>query len=368
MPLVAPQGRRDRRRPARRGEPHRRARERRPRLRRHVPPGRRDPRRDRRGGVRGRGHVRDPAAAEGPERRGAHDRRRMGRGHRRRDHRAPRPRARAAARRPARRASTRSSRRAGAATTRSTSPAARPATRSPRCWRWWPSTRPSTRSSTSGSASSRTRPALMREGRFYPGDGLERIVDYHERQDARFARRGGRDQRRHRQADPHRDRARGRDPRQPGSRRGPRERTALLRVVATRGHRARAPVPLRAVPRPARPRVTAGATVDAPRQPSSVASSAASLRRSLAVVLVVLGLPQPDAAPATATGRDARHAAVVGAPAPAAGDRRGRRAAPPGRARAVAPTGCSPAPPCATTPSAPTSRPPAPNRSRPAAR
>ena len=28
---------------------------------------------------------------------------------------------------------------------------------------------------------------LMREGRFYPGDGLERIVDYHERQDARFA-------------------------------------------------------------------------------------------------------------------------------------------------------------------------------------
>jgi len=28
---------------------------------------------------------------------------------------------------------------------------------------------------------------LMREGRFYPGSGLERIVDYHERQDARFA-------------------------------------------------------------------------------------------------------------------------------------------------------------------------------------
>lgn len=28
---------------------------------------------------------------------------------------------------------------------------------------------------------------LMREGRFYPGNGLERIVDYHERQDARFA-------------------------------------------------------------------------------------------------------------------------------------------------------------------------------------
>ncbi len=28
---------------------------------------------------------------------------------------------------------------------------------------------------------------LMRDGPFYPGDGLERIVDYHERQDARFA-------------------------------------------------------------------------------------------------------------------------------------------------------------------------------------
>jgi acetyltransferase len=28
---------------------------------------------------------------------------------------------------------------------------------------------------------------LMREGTFYPDHGLERIVDYHERQDARFA-------------------------------------------------------------------------------------------------------------------------------------------------------------------------------------
>ena len=29
--------------------------------------------------------------------------------------------------------------------------------------------------------------ALMRNGRFYPEHGLERIVDYHERQDTRFA-------------------------------------------------------------------------------------------------------------------------------------------------------------------------------------
>ena len=28
---------------------------------------------------------------------------------------------------------------------------------------------------------------MMREGRFYPGHGLERIVEYHERQDRRFA-------------------------------------------------------------------------------------------------------------------------------------------------------------------------------------
>jgi acetyltransferase len=29
---------------------------------------------------------------------------------------------------------------------------------------------------------------MERDGRFYPHHGLERIVDYHERQDARFAR------------------------------------------------------------------------------------------------------------------------------------------------------------------------------------
>jgi acetyltransferase len=29
---------------------------------------------------------------------------------------------------------------------------------------------------------------MMKDGPFYPGDGLERIVAYHERQDERFAR------------------------------------------------------------------------------------------------------------------------------------------------------------------------------------
>ena len=56
------QGRRDRWRRPRRREPHRIARERRPHVRRRLPPGRRDPRRDRRGGLRGGGHVRHPAA------------------------------------------------------------------------------------------------------------------------------------------------------------------------------------------------------------------------------------------------------------------------------------------------------------------
>ena len=44
----------------------------------------RHPGRDRRGGLRGRRHVRHPAAAQGAERRRAHHRRRLGRGHQRR--------------------------------------------------------------------------------------------------------------------------------------------------------------------------------------------------------------------------------------------------------------------------------------------
>ena len=99
-------------------------------VRRDVPPGRGLAGRHRRGGVRGRGHVRHPAAARGPERRGGHHRRRLGRAHRRRD----RPlRADAARRCPTTSAprSTPSSRRAGAATTRSTSRGPRRATPSP---------------------------------------------------------------------------------------------------------------------------------------------------------------------------------------------------------------------------------------------
>ena len=112
-----------------------------------------------RGGVRSRGDVRDPAAPARAERRGRHHRRRLGRRHRGRDHPLARPRGSPSCPTTCAPRSTRSCRRAGAATTRSTSPAARPATRSPRCWSSSRATRASTRSSTSGSASSRTRPA-----------------------------------------------------------------------------------------------------------------------------------------------------------------------------------------------------------------
>ena len=80
---------------------------RRPGVRRRVPPGRRRAGRDHRGGVRGRRHLRHPAAAAGPARRRRVDRRRLGRRHRRRHRPRTRPRAAAAARRPARPRSTR---------------------------------------------------------------------------------------------------------------------------------------------------------------------------------------------------------------------------------------------------------------------
>ena len=62
-PLVLVKGGATVRRPAGRGQPHRLARHRRPRLRRRLPPGRHHPCRHRRGGLRGRGHLRHPAPA-----------------------------------------------------------------------------------------------------------------------------------------------------------------------------------------------------------------------------------------------------------------------------------------------------------------
>ena len=117
---------------ARREQSHRRARLRRPDLLRRLPPGRHHARRDDRGGLRGRGGVRDPAAAARPAHADLHRRGRLGRAHLRRL-RAGRARADPAARRPARGDRRAWCRRAGAAATRSTSRAARRATRSPRC-------------------------------------------------------------------------------------------------------------------------------------------------------------------------------------------------------------------------------------------
>ena len=176
-------------------------------VRRRVPAAGDHPGGDGRGGVRGGGHVRHPAGAGRPERRRAHDRRRLGR----RDGRRHRPR-----RRP------------------------------PRCWRC-PTTcgPPSTRllpprwsrNNPVDCAGGETRDTIpevmrliaehpdvhavvylgigiqsnqarmMRDGRFYPDHGLERIVAYHERQDARFAEAADELIRRDRQADPRRHRA-----------------------------------------------------------------------------------------------------------------------------------------------------------------
>ena len=73
----------------------------------------------------------------------------------------------------------------------------------------------------------------MRGGRFYPGYGLERIVAYHERQDARFAEAADVLSRADGQADPRRDRAGRRRSRQPGPGGRAGEWTALLLRAAT---------------------------------------------------------------------------------------------------------------------------------------
>ena len=122
----------------------------------------------------------------GQPRRRADDRGRVGRGHRRR-HQPQLARPDAAARRPAGRARRASSRPAGAATTRSTSPAPRPATPSPRSSTSSSATPTWTRCIYLGLGIQSNQAHLMRNGPFYPDHGLERIVDYHERQDARFA-------------------------------------------------------------------------------------------------------------------------------------------------------------------------------------
>ena len=74
---------------------------------------------------------------------------------------------------------------------------------------------------------------MMREGRFYPGHGLERIVEYHERQDRRFAEAAAAAVGPHRQADPVRNRAGGRRSGQPRPGGGARHRPARVSRAAS---------------------------------------------------------------------------------------------------------------------------------------
>ena len=143
--------------------------------------------------------------------------------------------------------------------------------------------RASTRSSTSASASNRIRRASLREGGFYPDHGLERIVAYHERQDARFAQAAADISDATGQADPDRDGARDRHARQPRARNRPRDRPALLRIRESGRDRARTPLALRALPPDARARLTtasrAGRRARCSRSPVGCASASARVRR-----------------------------------------------------------------------------------------
>ena len=162
--------------------------------------------------------------------------------------------------------------------------------------------------------------ALMRDGRLLPGRRA--------RADRRLPRapgravraRRGRDLRRDRQADPHRDRARDRRARQPGAAHRPRDRAPLLLVVEPRGHRARAPAALRRLARAARPRVTQ--PTRRARRTDDTRAHRVDVRRRVvaavlgvvAIVLVVLALRGAGRARRRRLDAAARDAAVVGAP------------------------------------------------------
>ena len=89
---------------------------------------------------------------------------------------------------------------------------------------------------------------MLREGRFYPGEGLERIVAFHERQEQRYAEAAAELSRAVRQADPDRHRAGRRRSGQPRSGGGAGHRPAVLPERQPGRHRPRPPVALRRVP------------------------------------------------------------------------------------------------------------------------
>ena len=142
-------------------------------------------------------------------------------------------------------------RRAGAATTRSTAPGARPATPSRRCMRRI-AEHPDVHAIVYigiGIQSNQAR--MIRDGPFFPGHGLDRIVEYHERQDASLRGRCRRAEPGDGQADPH---GHGAGRRRPGERRtGGRagQRAVVLPERQPRRRRAGPPVPRRPASEPA---------------------------------------------------------------------------------------------------------------------
>ena len=142
---------------------------------------------------------------------------------------------------------------------------------------------------------------LMRQGRFYPDHGLERIVDYHERQDARFA-----------QAAAEISDATGKPiltatelavaaPGQRRARDGPRDRTPLLSVREPRRHGARPPVAVRPVP----PRTRAHLT----RRGRATLRAAGAVVLVAAVVCALVAFRNDE--PAAATPADDRAATTA---------------------------------------------------------
>ena len=169
----------------------------------------------------------------------------------------------------------------------------------------------------------------MRSGPFYPDHGLERIVDYHERQDARFAAGRRRRVGPLRQAGAHRHRAGRHPPRQRRSGRGPRQRAALLPDREPGRHRARPPLAPR--PPPGGPR---------PRRDAHPAAGSSPLLRGAAVAgAVVAGASEAAVARRAASdGASAARAGDAGAVGAARPDRRGRAHR---RAPAASPTSTS---------------------------
>ena len=167
-------------------QPYRRIGRQRQDLRRRVPCGGHHPRRNGHGGVRGRSDVRHATSAHGSQHDRADHGGRLGRGDRRRDHTRPRPRVDAApGRSPGgdrREAAPRWSRNnpvdCAGGETRDTIPEVMELI----------ATHPDVDAMIYlglGIQSNQAR--MIRDGRFYPDHGLERIVAYHERQDERFA-------------------------------------------------------------------------------------------------------------------------------------------------------------------------------------